>query len=168
MSLSRAGALTVGATGFTVGLLRLTYWWVHRKDGPGVGYLDGEPMSLVLVTIDGKPVESRTADAYLRMCSAAAADGVKLKVASGFRTMAEQEHFFECYQSGECNDGHYAQRPGYSEHQSGRALDLNTRTPGVQVWLLAHAREYGFYATVPGEPWHWEYWESPPFWSAAV
>jgi len=22
----------------------------------------------------------------------------------------------------------------------------------------AHAGEYGFHNTVPGEPWHWEYW----------
>ena len=162
MSLSRAGTWAVGATGVTVGLLRFFYWWIHRMDGPGVGYVEGEPINVTLVTIDGKPVESRTASAYLRMRSAAAAEGIKLTIVSGFRTMAEQEYFFECYQTGECNDGHYVQRPGYSEHQSGRALDLNTRSPGVQSWLPVHAHKYGFHATVPDEPWHWEHWESPP------
>lgn len=152
----------MGATGFTVGLLRFIYWWNHRKDGPGVGYVDGEPIDLTLVTIDGKPVESRTAAAYLCMRTAAAAEGVKLTVVSGFRTMAEQEYSYDCYRTGKCNDGHFAERPGYSEHQNGRALDLNTRTPGVHTWLVAHAREYGFHATVPSEPWHWEYWESSP------
>lgn len=162
MSASRAGVWTVGATGVAVGLLRFIYWWSHRKDGPGVGYVDGEPVDLMLVTIDGKAVESRTAGAYLRMRTAASAEGVKLTVVSGFRTMAEQEYFYDCYRTRKCNDGHFAERPGYSEHQSGRALDLNARTPGVHAWLVTHAGEHGFYDTVPSEPWHWEYWESPP------
>lgn len=162
MTLSRTGALTLGATGFAVGLLRLTHWWLHRKDGPGIGYIDCEPVALLLVTIDGKPVETNTASAFIRMRKAV--DCVELTVVSAFRTMAEQEYLHQCYRTGDCNNGNYAELPGYSEHQSGRALDLNTRIPGVHLWLVQHAREYGFYATVPSEPWHWEYWgKAPPF-----
>lgn len=167
MTLSRTGTWTVAAAGATAGLLGFTYWWIHRKDGPGVGYVQGEPVNLLLVTIDGKPVEAKTADAFRRMRSAAAAADVRLRVVSGFRTMAEQEYFFNCYQTGNCNGGNFAERPGYSEHQSGRALDLNTRVSGVHAWLVARAHEFGFYATVPSEPWHWEHWESPPFWAWA-
>ena len=72
--------------------------------------------------------------------------------------MEEQRFLYDCYQTGQCNHGNFAEVPGYSTHQSGRALDLNRLGPGVHAWLLAHARRFGFVATVPGEPWHWEFW----------
>jgi len=159
----RAAIVVLGMSGSAAGLAGLVRWWHHRKDGPGTGYIDGMPVELMLVTIDGKAVEAQTAAAYRRMRDAAAAAGVALTIVSGFRTLAEQEHLHECYRTGKCNHGNYAEQPGYSEHQSGRALDLNARAAGVQDWLLAHANEHGFFATVAGEPWHWEYWgDSPP------
>lgn len=68
--------------------------------------------------------------------------------------------------------------PGYSNHQSGRAIDFRTRvgakgpllvantkedakrawcqTP-LYLWLIVHAREYGFVQDDIDEPWHWEF-----------
>ncbi|MBN9164768.1 MAG: M15 family metallopeptidase [Myxococcales bacterium] len=46
--------------------------------------------------------------------------------------------------------------PGYSNHQSGSALDLNTSARGVYSWLAKHGKAYGFRRTVPSEKWHWE------------
>ncbi len=63
--------------------------------------------------------------------------------------------------------------PGYSEHHTGRAVDLGT--PGcppltegfdrlaVFAWLATHGRDFGFTMTYPRdnpqgiiyEPWHW-------------
>lgn len=147
----------VGAGLLGLGLAVGYRWWSHRKDGPALGYLDGVPRIIEVVTIDGKPVEVNTARAFERMRKAAAAVGVRIKVVSGFRTMDEQRHLFECYQLGTCNNGNYAEPPGYSKHQSGQALDLNTREAGVAGWLKAHGELYGFHATVANEPWHWEY-----------
>jgi D-alanyl-D-alanine carboxypeptidase len=65
--------------------------------------------------------------------------------------------------------------PGYSEHHSGRAVDVTT--DGAQPleeefeqtaafrWLLEHAGEFSFYLSYPKgnssgfvyEPWHWCY-----------
>lgn len=65
--------------------------------------------------------------------------------------------------------------PGYSEHHTGRAVDINT--PGCVAteepfehteafrWLQAHASRFGFYLSYPRgntsgfiyEPWHWCY-----------
>lgn len=156
--------VALGAAGVVgLGLYRLVHWWHHSQDGVATGYVNGEPFELVLVTIDGKPVEAETAAAFRRMRQAAETTGVRLKVVNGFRTMEEQQHLHRCYVTGGCNGGHFAEGPGHSQHQSGRALDLNRRAPSVQEWLLAHASEHGFYATVPGEPWHWEFWgRSPP------
>lgn len=68
--------------------------------------------------------------------------------------------------------------PGYSNHQSGRAIDFRTRvgasgpllvantkedakrawcqTP-LYLWLIVHARAHGFVQDDIDEPWHWEY-----------
>ena len=66
--------------------------------------------------------------------------------------------------------------PGYSEHHSGRAIDIGT--PGVEhlseafeespafEWLTRHAAGFGFHLSFPRdnpynilyEPWHWKYY----------
>jgi hypothetical protein len=150
-----AGAVLVGGAGY--GALRAWRAWTERERRE-IGYIAGQPFTIVVVGIDGKPVEVQTAAAFRRMRDAAAVDGVRIKVVSGFRTMAEQEYLYGCYKSGKCNHGNLAARPGFSNHQSGHALDLNGRDPAVGAWLRAHAGAYGFRDTVPSEPWHWEYW----------
>ncbi|MBI2388002.1 MAG: D-alanyl-D-alanine carboxypeptidase family protein [Deltaproteobacteria bacterium] len=128
---------------------------VKRTD---TGYRSGKSFTITVVNADGKPVEIATASMYARMQRAAARDGVSIRVVSGFRTMAQQKYLYNCYITKSCNGGNLAARPGYSNHQSGHALDLNSSSGGVYNWLAKHADEYGFKRTVPSEPWHWEYW----------
>jgi hypothetical protein len=115
-------------------------------------YVRGSPRTIQTVRIDGKAVTKATGHAFLALQKAADAAGVYLALNSGFRTMAEQEYLYGCYLSGRCNSGNLAARPGFSNHQSGTAIDV---TPSG--WLSANAARYGFVATVPGEPWHYEY-----------
>ncbi|MBA2664792.1 MAG: D-alanyl-D-alanine carboxypeptidase family protein [Bradymonadaceae bacterium] len=112
---------------------------------------------ITVIKMDGKNVGLNTGSAYEKMRLAAARNGVKLQVISGFRTMAEQQYLYNCYLSKRCNNGNLAARPGRSNHQNGLALDLNTRAPGVLNWLNRNAANYGFRRTVPSEAWHWEY-----------
>ena len=118
------------------------------------GYRGGSAFTICTTTVDGKPVEASTADAYHRMQSAAAAAGVSIRIVSGFRTMAEQRALYSAYKSGR---GNLAAPPGFSNHQSGHALDLNYRGAGVQRWLTSNAATFGFRRTVPSEKWHWEH-----------
>ncbi len=127
-----------------------------------MGYDAGVPFEITVVTVDGDPVEKNTANAYWVMREAAAADGVDIHINSGFRTMEEQEYFYMCYTCCCCNSCNLAAEPGYSNHQSGSALDLSTSNPGVYAWLQAHGNDYGFYETVPSEDWHWEYMGGGP------
>ena len=122
------------------------------------GYRSGSAFKIKTVSVDGKSVEWKTANAYMRMARAAAKAGVGLQVVSGFRTMGEQQHLYYCYTSCSCNGCNLAAVPGTSNHQSGHALDLNTSSAGVYSWLNSHASKYGFKRTVPGEAWHWEWW----------
>jgi len=121
------------------------------------GYRSGKKFDICVTTIDGKLVEVNTARAYLRMRKAARTSGVSLYVVSGFRTMAKQRYLYGCYKSKRCNGGNLAAPPGYSNHQSGKALDLNTSARGVYSFLANRGRNYGFRRTVPSEAWHWEH-----------
>ncbi len=119
------------------------------------GYSRGQRTSIEVVTLDdGHPVEIRTARAYRRMAAAARGSGVTLHIVSGFRTMAHQRQLYAAYRAGR---GNLAARPGFSNHQSGLALDLNTQAPRVYRWLLQNANGFGFCRTVPSERWHWEW-----------
>ncbi len=122
------------------------------------GYTNGNSFTIKVVTVDGKKVEWKTANAYMKMAKAAETAGVEIRVVSGFRTMAEQEYLYHCYKTCTCNSCNLAAQPGYSNHQSGHALDLNTSASGVYSWLSNHGHSYGFKRTVPSEDWHWEWW----------
>jgi D-alanyl-D-alanine carboxypeptidase len=126
------------------------------------GYSQGSPFPIQVVTVDGDPVEEATANAYIVMQEAAAEDGVNIRINSGFRTMDDQERLYSCYTECNCNNCNLAARPGYSNHQSGHALDLNTDNDSVLSWLEEHGDEYGFSRTVPSEDWHWEWWSGGP------
>lgn len=55
----------------------------------------------------GKRVEKRTACAFLTMYNAARAAGLNIGINSGFRTMEEQQYYWNCYQTKRCNNGAY-------------------------------------------------------------
>ena len=96
---------------------------------------------------------------YLRaMIDAAKANGVVLKVGSGFRTMAQQEAIVA--DKGLASQGGLAAAPGYSNHQNGIAIDFDVvRNNGKPFeWLAMNAWKYGFIRGVTKERWHWEYW----------
>jgi hypothetical protein len=76
--------------------------------------------------------------------------------------MSQQQYLYSCYVNCSCNNCNLAAKPGYSNHQSGSALDLNTSAPGVYAWLSKNAGKFGFKRTVPSEAWHWEYLGSRP------
>lgn len=118
------------------------------------------------------------ARALQRLLAAATRDGIALELVSGFRSIARQRAIVEAkHQRGQ----DWAQilavsaPPGYSEHHSGRAIDLATpgqplletdfaQTP-AHAWLQTHAGEHGFHLSYPPdnaegyawEPWHWCY-----------
>jgi hypothetical protein len=121
------------------------------------GYQHGRPLRVRVVDVGGVDVEVATARAFRSMQRAAAAAGVRLRIESGFRTYERQAELYRAWRRGA---GHLAARPGYSNHQLGRALDLEIDRATL-AWLQANARRHGFHRTVRGEPWHWEYLGAP-------
>ena len=119
------------------------------------------------------------ADSWLNMQRFAASDNIELQVVSAFRPVEYQAGIVQRkLDAGVCIEDilKVSAAPGFSEHHSGRALDLTT--PGYEVleeefelspaftWLCGHAQEFGFRLSYPRnnphgvayEPWHW-YWQ---------
>lgn len=105
-----------------------------------------------LVPIDGyQYLERNTAAAFKKMQEAAYNDGVYLACCSGYRSYYTQQALYNNYVAydGKANADRYSARPGYSEHQTGMAIDINIasaafdNTPAAK-WIRAHCAEYGF------------------------
>jgi LAS superfamily LD-carboxypeptidase LdcB len=123
-----------------------------------LGYRKGKKLRIKVVRIGWTDVEVNTADGFIAMRDAAAADGVLLWIYSGFRSHERQKMLYDAWREGW---GNKAARPGHSNHQSGRALDIYLGDPGIYEWLEKNAKKFGFKRTVRGEPWHWEYTKKP-------
>jgi len=102
---------------------------------------------------------------FVAMQQAAAKDGIQLTLSSGFRTMAEQVALYARYLA---TGSPLAAKPGYSNHQSGKAVDINVggnnQTSPEYKWLAANAKRFGFVNTGANfskvEYWHWD-WTKP-------
>jgi zinc D-Ala-D-Ala carboxypeptidase len=116
------------------------------------------------------------ASAWRAMRAAADADGVQLLPVSGYRSVVDQAAIIERkLERGVSLDavlGAIAP-PGFSEHHSGRAIDVaTTGTPPLTEafentaafgWLRENAARFGFSLSFPRdnpygycfEPWHW-------------
>jgi hypothetical protein len=125
---------------------------------PVLGYRRGQRERIRVVALGSARVEVGTARAFLSMRQAAAQDGIELRIESGFRNRRQQAALYRAWRKGK---GNPAARPGRSNHQSGRALDISVSAPGTLEWLQANASAFGFKRTVSREPWHWEYVNTP-------
>ena len=136
-------------------------WTLSSTSVERIGYLRGQRHVFDVVPLGPTAVEVEigTARAFLAMRAAAGQAGVDLRLESGFRTVEQQQELYRAFKKGR---GNKAARPGMSNHQSGRALDIAVGAePGAFAWLESNAVLFGFKRTVANEPWHWEYVESP-------
>ncbi len=121
-------------------------------------------------------------EAFSQLCvlfSDAKAAGYALKVASGYRSFADQRYIYNGYVAGSGQEAadRFSARPGHSEHQSGLAFDVNHPDSNqlltsfgdspVGQWIAENAHRYGFIIRYPAdkesvtgymyEPWHLRY-----------
>ena len=112
---------------------------------------------------------------------AAAQDGITLYATSGYRSYSTQKAIFErkLERMDEKQANASVAKPGYSEHQTGLAMDIEgetTKGTGLTeafgespegIWMAEHCAEYGFIIRYPKgktnitgyiyEPWHLRY-----------
>jgi D-alanyl-D-alanine carboxypeptidase len=140
------------------------------------------PAAQLVEIAPGVALHRDAAAALLAMQRAAAADGVKLQVLSGFRSVDLQRRLFFEVKSERNQSARDRARvsapPGFSEHSTGYAVDLGDgAAPQTNLsasfadtaafrWLRAHAARHHFTLSFPPrnpqgvsyEPWHWR-WE---------
>ena len=142
--------------------------------------LQYEPTTLVVASVtnagDAWELTPAACSAWRKMHSASAQDGVPMALVSAYRSVARQQEIIEAKLArGDSISSILASvaPPGYSEHHTGRAVDIGTseedaleeifETTPAFAWLQTHAAEYGFVLTYPRnnrqgfvyEPWHW-------------
>jgi D-alanyl-D-alanine carboxypeptidase len=143
-------------------------------------FAEADERDLVEVGIhdDGRPVRliRPAAEAWHRMRQLAARSDIELVAISGFRSIARQTTILR----GKLSAGQpledilrYVAAPGFSEHHTGRAIDIGSAEhaeldeefahTAAFRWLEQHAPPFGFRLSYPRgnphgygyEPWHW-------------
>lgn len=151
-------------------------WMIVNKHQP----LPAAYVPTDLTAVGAKQMRTEAAEAIKRLVAAAKQDGVALTYVSGYRSYGTQQSLYNSYvaNDGQAKADTYSARPGYSEHQTGLAMDIGNANGDCELdvcfadtaggkWLVAHAHEYGFVVrylsgktTVTGyqyEPWHMRY-----------
>ncbi len=151
-------------------------WVIVNKQHP-LAPLSFAPGDLVSVG-NGQQMRAEAASALQQMFADAKAAGLTLDADSGYRSYATQVSTYGGFvkQYGQTYTDTISARPGYSEHQTGWAVDIGTdgchvdncfaNTPAGQ-WAAANAYKYGFLLRYPGaltpitgyshEAWHFRY-----------
>ena len=148
---------------------------LERQDQPALHLLE-----VVDIDFEGKPfiLISPAAKAWREMISSAGKENIYLMPFSGFRSYIHQKNLIEKHlKNGRRLEDIFTHIaiPGFSEHHSGRAVDIHARGQAVLEeafeateefrWLSENAGRYNFRLSYPRsnsqgivyEPWHWFY-----------
>ena len=114
-------------------------------------------------------------NAYKKMSDDASSLGYQIVINSAYRSYQDQVELSDLYLKtyGQSYVDKYVAKPGYSEHQTGLAFDIGSRTVNVfgnskeYEWMQDNAYKYGFIHRFPkkfesitgfrNEPWHYRY-----------
>ena len=132
----------------------------------------------LMYSYSGNMASQEVVNSYIEMQKKVKEElGITLMVNSSFRTYQDQEEIYKQFSSkGKEYADSYAARPGFSEHQTGLAIDItSTANPtsnafkesNEYTWLKEHCHEYGFIHRYPEgkenitgyntESWHFRY-----------
>ena len=182
MPLDPSGAGGVSGPGFGA---RIDAAFAALGIAPGAVAARGLPLcaeagELVVAEVDAEGREHRLAPAaaaaWHALKAAAAEDGLLLEIVSAFRSFERQVEIIErklCEGSAIGEILSVVAPPGFSEHHTGCAVDVNT--PGCEAWeeefentaafdwMRHHAGRWSFSLSYPRgnpwgyvyEPWHW-------------
>lgn len=138
------------------------------------------PFSFGNQDVGKSKLRKEAADALEEMFSKAERNGIMLYAVSGYRSFDRQETLFisEVEKIGEELAVKAVATPGNSEHQTGLAMDISSRSVGLGLteqfgetpegkWLKKNAHHFGFILRYPKgkeqltgymyEPWHYRY-----------
>ena len=141
---------------------------------------EAEELALAAIGVDGREhrLVPPATDAWRAMRATARVDGVVLEIVSAYRGVDRQAEIVrDKLAQGKTVEEiiEVSAPPGYSEHHTGRAVDVTTdgaapleeefEQTAAYRWLADHAGEFSFFLSYPRgnragyafEPWHWCY-----------
>lgn len=161
-------------------------WVVVNKQRP-INPKTYVPSDLVVPSVglrvpgnESMQLRAAAAKALINMFDAATKDNINLMLSSGYRSYNYQVNLYGNYVNtqGQAVADTQSARPGYSEHQTGLAVDLRPTTGQCELdkcfgelpegkWVAENAYKYGFIIRYPEgsesivgyeyEPWHIRY-----------
>lgn len=136
-------------------------------------YLKNTNLSYIKRENEEMMIKKDILNSYQNLYTDALKNGFQLYIFSSYRDYNKQYHLY--YNVNNQND-EYVARPGFSEHQSGYALDISTLNHGLTnnfqyskeyKWLIENSYKYGFILRYPEEkenitgykyePWHFRF-----------
>jgi D-alanyl-D-alanine carboxypeptidase len=146
----------------------------HRQLDP-VTYVPSK-----LVRVQGERLRAEAADAYKQFAQAGKSQGINVVPVSGYRSYSQQASLYDSYvaQYGQATADTLSARPGYSEHQTGLAMDIGNASGACALqacfestpagkFAATDAWRFGFIIRYPAgyegttgytyEPWHLRY-----------
>lgn len=143
------------------------------------GYTPGQLTDLsIQIASTGLQLDLSAADALKQLCDGARELGLRIYASSAYRPYEHQQSLYDRYvaRDGVENADRFSARPGFSEHQTGLAIDLSAVSDGditkfedtdEFIWTSQNAQETGWILRYPSgkeqitgytyEPWHYRY-----------
>ena len=140
-------------------------------------YLNKDYVPNNLTKIDSTRLLNHVTHAFIEMRNATKKDNLSIVAISGYRSYSYQDNIYKKYAraDGISKADTYSARAGFSEHQTGLAVDIsNGKLPYTQFedtkefeWMIKNAYKYGFILRYPKdkekitgymyESWHYRY-----------
>lgn len=157
-----------------------SYWIVVNKRSP-LQPLSYKPVGLKTVSGNTSALlRSEAASSLEKMFADAKTESINLKISSAYRSYSTQVSVYNNWVKtlGQKSADTQSARPGYSEHQTGLAVDIEPSSGKCRLeqcfgtlpegkWLRDNAHKYGFVLRYPEakqhitgyiyEPWHFRY-----------
>ena len=128
-------------------------------------------------SVNGKTLVNVARISFECLAKKAEDEGYTIRATSAYRSYDYQSNLYDNYvkKDGVNNADKYSARPGFSEHQTGLAIDVDNNkssfndfeTTKEYEWMLNNAHKYGFILRYPKnkeyitgyiyEPWHYRY-----------
>lgn len=130
-----------------------------------------------LIEVNNLKINKEAYDNFLLMKNDIEKEGLNIRIISAYRTYEYQENLYNNYLKYDKKElvDSYSARPGFSEHHTGLAIDIDNSKLDFNkfyltkefIWMQDNAYKYGFILRYPKdkenitgysyEPWHYRY-----------
>ena len=140
-------------------------------------YVEEDYIPKNLITVNNFLINKEAYDNFINMKNDILKEGMNIRIISAYRSFSYQDNLYNNYLKKDSKElvDTYSARPGYSEHHTGLAIDIDNGKLDFNkfyltkefLWMQENAHKYGFILRYPKdkeyitgysyEPWHYRY-----------